>query len=87
VIVCAAGGAGGGGGGQTTGACVVVVLGACVVVVGGASVVQAGQSGHGCVNKFGKMPKKGPRPFWATRRNRENQIIKSKLGGGVQKMM
>jgi hypothetical protein len=59
VIVCAAGGAGGGGGGQTTGA--------CVVVVGGASVVHAGQSGHGCVNKFGKMPKKGPRPFWATR--------------------
>jgi hypothetical protein len=44
-------------------------------------------AGHGCVNKFGKMPKKGPRPFWATRRNRENQIIKSKLGGGVQKMM
>ena len=60
MIVCAAGGAGGGGGGQTTGA--------CVVVVGGASVVHAGQSGHGCVNKFGKYPKKGPRPFWAARK-------------------
>jgi hypothetical protein len=36
-------------------------------------------AGHGWVNKFGKNPKNGPMPFWATRRNRESQKFDTKL--------